>query len=402
MAGRKVLKISVAALAVAVCLVLLWPAAGGAYASRKQRQVENAWVGSFGTLQDLLKRYPKSNTNETARRLEELVKPLGLDLTPKDREVIIHEPVSRDSESWKAVSEYLTAQLQKPEATIDPPPQEVGRFLNAHIGGLSAIEETLLNSPSPAWSFDPTSLPNRQVIPSVRVFLRLQRALLAEALVQAGTDNAAAERTLEASWKLNNWLRETPDLVCQLIALAIARTQVGALRKVEVDDSVWRSRLAEHDFKRSVFDTQLLDLWPRPDRSRQLEEIEYRSERSALKRLKSRFEEPYGNIVWSEALEKMRLAYLRIKASPVMGKDLWDEVHGPRKNASDIIVSIQMPNMVDCFKRVDRLVIESELTDKILEARQLRRENNLRWPPSIFRHRSHAVSRRPVDLRRFA
>src|SRR5215470_8690069 len=121
MAGRKVLKISVAALAVAVCLVLLWPAAGGAYASRRQRQVENAWVGSFGTLQDLLKRYPKSNTNETARRLEELVKPLGLDLTPKDREVIIHEPVSRDSESWKAVSEYLTAQLQKPEATIDPP-----------------------------------------------------------------------------------------------------------------------------------------------------------------------------------------------------------------------------------------------------------------------------------------
>jgi hypothetical protein len=42
-----------------------------------------------------------------------------------------------------------------------------------------------------------------------------------------------------------------------------------------------------------------------------------------------------------------------------------------------------MPNMVDCFKRVDRLVIETELTDKVLQARQLRHQNNLKWPPSV-------------------
>jgi hypothetical protein len=371
------------ALAVGVCLVLLWPVVCGRYAIYKQKQVEKDWVQSFGTLQHLLDRYPKTETNETAHRLEELVKPLGLDLTPRDPEVIFHEPVSRDSESRKAVREYLTSQLQKPEAAIDPPPPGVLTFLTAHAGDLSAVEEALVTLPPPAWTFDSASLPRSQAIPSVLALNWLQRALLTEALTHAGTDNAAAARALDASWKLNQWLRETPDLMCQLIALAVARMQVGTLRKVEVDEKIWRPRMTEHDFKRSVFDTQLLVLWPSAARYRRLEEIENRSEKSALKRLKNRFEEPYARIVWLDATEKMRPAYLRIKEAPVMGKDLWDETHGPEKNASDIMVAIQMPNMVDCFKRADRLVIESELTDKILQARQLRRESSLKWPASV-------------------
>jgi hypothetical protein len=395
MAGRKALKIAVVAVVVGVCLVLLWLVAAPAYASRRQRQVEKDWVQSFGTLQHLLARYPKTDTNETAHRLEELVKPLGLDLTPRDPEESIRG-ASRESSSadreWPALSPYLSSQLEKAEAAIDAPPVDVERFLTSHANDLRVLEEELLRSEPPRWNFDPAfrwrfepvSLSKRQPIPSFLAMLKLQRVFLAKALVECRAVNSdAAGRALDASWKLNQWMRETPDLMCQLIALAIARMQIGTLRKVEVDASVWRPRLTEHDYKQSAFDTQLRDLWPSPDRYRELEEIKSRSEKSALKRLENRFEEPYANIVWSDATEKMRLAYLRIKASPVMGKDLWDETYGPEKNASDILVAIQMPNMVDCFKRVDRLVIESELTDKVLQARQLRHENNLKWPPFV-------------------
>jgi hypothetical protein len=383
----KAWRIVVVALTLGVCLVLLWPALGGAYASHKQRQVENAWVGSFGSLQDLLKKYPKSTTNDTAHRLEELVKPLGLDLTPKDPEAVTNE-ITRGSSSadkeWPVLSPYLSSQLEKPDAAIDALPADLDRFLTAHAGDLRAVEAELLRSEPPHWNFDPASRSWHQPRPSVLVMIRLQKALLTEALVESRAANSdAAGRTLDASWKLNQWLRETPDVMCQLIALAVARLQIGTLRKVEVDARVWRPRLTEYDYKRSVFDAQLRDLWPSTDRYREFEDAESRSEKSALRRLENKFEKPYANIVWSGETEKMRTAYLRIKASPVMGKDLWDETKGPEKNVSDILVAIQMPNMVDCFKRVDRLVIETELTDKVLEARELRRGNDLKWPTSV-------------------
>jgi hypothetical protein len=382
-------RLALVGVAVAAVLALLWLVGGNAYARQRERQVEAEWIRCFGTLQQLVDRYAKTTTNDTARRLETLVKPLGLDLTPKDSEEMFpHEPfnsspASQDNESWQAVLDYLTFQLQKPEAAIDPAPQTVSGFLTAHAADLSAVQEALLTLPPPAWSFDPASLPNHQSVPDSHALVRLQRVLLVETLVQSGSDKTAAARTLEASWRLNQRLREIPELKCQLIALAVARMEVGALRKVEVDENVWRARLTEHDFKQSVFDTQLLDLWPSAARYRQLEEIEDRSEKSAFKRLKNKLEKPYADIVWSDASEKMGSAYLRVKEAPVMDRRLWDAGVQPEKNASDILVSIAMPNLMDSFRRVDRLVIESELTDKILQARSLRRENNLRWPAAV-------------------
>ena len=55
------------------------------------------------------------------------------------------------------------------------------------------------------------------------------------------------------------------------------RLQVGALRKANVDANLWQIRIGEHYFKRSILDTQLLDLWPNPEMYRELEKIELRS-----------------------------------------------------------------------------------------------------------------------------
>jgi hypothetical protein len=128
---------------------------------------------------------------------------------------------------------------------------------------------------------------------------------------------------------LNQALSEMPQLTSQLIAVAVARMQVGALRKMEVDASLWRARLAEHDFKRSVLDTELLALWPDPKRYRRLEEIDSRSKKNVWMRMQALFLRPWQDIVWSEVAEKMRLAYLRIQDAP-----LSDEKLSERKGAA--------------------------------------------------------------------
>jgi hypothetical protein len=379
-------KLALVGLGMTGVAALVWLVGGSAYARYREKQVEAEWVRSFGTRQQLLDRYPKTTTNGSTQLLERLAKQLELDLTPKTADSITADASASRSarERRELMSRYLKSQLEKSEATIDPPPPEVRDFLADHAKDVSAIVDTLTKAEPLRWNFDPGSLRGRQPIPDVYGLIGLQRLLLADALVTSATRNStAASRMLDASWKLNQPLREIPDVMCQLIALAIARLQVGALRKVEVDATVWRPRLAEYDFKRSILDTQLLVIWPSAARHRELLEIDSRRAKPLLERLRSTFEEPNGDIVWSQVLEKMRLSYLHVKDSPLLDKEIWGTENGSNRNAADAIFSIQMPNLLDSFRRVDRLVIESELTDKILQARSLRRENNLRWPAAV-------------------
>lgn len=386
----KVSRFASVGLAITALLALLWIIGGNAYARYRERQVERAWVQSFGPLQKLLDRYPTTTRNETARRLERLAEPLGLDLAPKTEEMssadarAVSRPDQKESEEeWQAVSRYLTSQLEKPEAGVDRPPKEVERFFAAHGSDLRALATELATSPAPRWDFDPSILPSHQPIPSLRALIRLQRALLAGGLIDpAGKNLGAPGQTLEASWRLNQALSEMSQLTSQLIAVAVARMQVGALRKMEVDASLWRAWLAEHDFKRSVLDTELLALWPDPKRYRRLEEIDSRSKKNVGMRMQALFLHPWQDIVWAEVTEKMRLAFLRIKDAP-----LSDERIPERKgaaSAAEILLSIQMPNLLESFRRVDRLVLDAELTGKILQARQLRLQNGSEeWPAAV-------------------
>jgi hypothetical protein len=378
-------------IAVGGMLALLWLVGGNAYARYRKKLVERAWVQSFGPLQKLLDRCPKTTTNETARRLEKLAEPLGLDLAPttdgvppRDTRAVPKPGQKESEEEWQAVSRYLTSQLEKPEAGVDRPPKEVEEFFAAHGRDLRALATELAALPAPRWDFDPSIFPSHQPIPSLRALILLQRALLAGALVDpTGKNLGPPGQTLEASWRLNQALSEMPQMTSQLIAIAIARMQMGALRKMEVDASLWRARLAEHDFKRSVLDTGLLAQWPDQERSRQLEEIYLRSEKNLGKRVQAFFLRPWQDVVWSEVSEKLRLAYLRIQDAPLSDARI-PERKGATWSAAEILLSIHMPNLLESFRRVDRLVLDAELTGKILQARQLRLQNGSEeWPAAI-------------------
>ena len=377
----KISRFAFISLAAGAFLVLLWLVGGNAYARYRERQIEHAWIQSFGPRQRILDRYPKTRTNDTARRLEKLADPLGLDLTAQTREswsdAVTTAKAGQEEaeEGWQAISRYLTSQVEKPEAAIAPAPKDVEDFFEAYGTDLSALAAELATAPAPLWGFDPSLLSSQRPIPNLIALMRLQKALLGGVLAHSGSKNlGASSQLLEASWKLNQKLRETPDIRCQVVALAIARLQVGALRKVNVDANLWQIRIGEHDFKRSILDTQLLDLWPNPEMYRELEKIELRSGKKPLKRLEALFVRPCQEIGWSEDGEKMRLAYLRIKDSPLSDQEFSEINHSLR---------MPMPNLLDTFRRADRLVLDTELTAKILQARELRLQNGGRWPAAI-------------------
>ncbi len=382
-------KLAFVGLAAGGGLLLLWLVGGNAYARYRERQVERAWVQSFGTYELLLSRYPKTTTNETARRLETLVKPLGLDLTPKTHEAITAHAVSSRSSSESevergrhAVSSYLTAELESPKSSIDLPPKEVSSFLSAHLGDLRAVEEELLTRPPPVWSHNPSIASDRQPIPDTTALISLQRTLLGKALEESARgDDSDAQRTLDASWKLNSEYRRIPDALCQIVALAAASRQVGVLRKIAADAGLWRTRVFEHDYKQSRLDAELLWSWPTAAKPREWNRLAFDGGKNVARRAWSWFLRPYSILVSSQFTEGLRKDYLEIRESSSV-RDIPDEKTTGRTPAQ-IMLSIHIPNTHSSFRRVDEFLIDAELTDKILQARQLRQQNGGKWPAAI-------------------
>src|SRR5262249_20671304 len=147
------------ALGIAVVAALAWLVGVNAYARHREKRVEADWVRSFGTLQQLLDRYPKTTTNETARRLERLGQTMGIDLTPKTIDAITQTAVASTKQTEtqvdrgrQAASRYVRAELEKPDSRIERPPAEAIDYFSAQAQNLEAVETELISSPAPTWN----------------------------------------------------------------------------------------------------------------------------------------------------------------------------------------------------------------------------------------------------------
>jgi hypothetical protein len=358
---------------------------GDAWAARREGRSEFAWTAAFGRLEDLKRKYPKIETNETAKRLEELAKALGFDLAPVVRTAGAAPRPRPPAEERTAqtTSDYISAQICRSEASIDAPPEELTRFLEEKRGTLEGIESLVIAGPPPMWSFD-ISRPERDApVPNGLGQLRLQRILLARALSAAlGGRGDAAARSLEASWNLNESLRTRPETLSLLFAMAIARLQVGILREVSVDERLWRQRLTTLDPRRSLLDAHVLDA--RLNSSRNWWRDFFRNDGHSpwYKRARDLLASPMERVVMVEYSNLMRDELSRLRGS-ALSDPLPEPPTPARGSAAQIIASIWMPYIRNSFARVDRLVVDVELTSKILEAKQLRKENGMRWPAAI-------------------
>ena len=281
----------------------------------------------------------------------------------------------------RAASEYLTGELERPDADLSPPPAAVAEFLRTHHQDLEAIEGELAAWSPPVWDFDVSRVHARRPLPDLYGLIQLERVLMARALAESRAgDASAARRTLDAAWNLNAGLRETPNAPCQIVAVATASRLVGVVRKIDVDPAVWRPRLTEHDYKRSMLDAEVLFHWPNAGKYRRSDGIEWNSE-PIPRRWWTRLRRPFSSVVWSQVIEKMRRAYVEIRDAPVAR----EVPERPRANetAADILFAISWPNLYSTFLRVDEFALDAELTDKILQARQLRALNGGKWPAAI-------------------
>jgi len=221
------------------------------YREYKQVQVNAVWKEATGQTPDevyesILRGFPRGTENNTTMEIRAIGERLG----------IFQEAVKKQTPpiGWGVhdVPPYLKEQLESETDDIAELPQDVKTYLRDHAEDLSKLENLVLRTDAPTWENN-FGLLAAAPVPNLRSLLRLYAALALDSLHQNRLGrNRDALKGLEASWKINESLRERPDVMSQQIALAGLNMQLGVLRKIKMVPLDWEQRMAAVNLQESV------------------------------------------------------------------------------------------------------------------------------------------------------
>jgi hypothetical protein len=328
------------------------------------------WRREFGDPSKTLAAFPDQPNSDTAVRLVALCQEVGIEMARPKREQ--QQGIARESGDQgspnREIGDYVQAELGRAGGSVTAPPETIRVFLDTHQAEISKTVSFLSTSKPPAWEMK-VSLGTEAPIPNLLGHIHLQRLLVTKALnqIQLGEEKEAV-LAFRASWILNESLRDRPEVIAQLVAVSIARMQVGLARKLALDPVEWRDRLGDHDYRGSL-----------------LKAMEVGSI-CGFRNL------PIGTSRWERAsrtdflnLQRSFLVALRDSAvsdGPVGASDRIWQVNQQPLSAGQIVSLIAWPNLENAIRRVDRFILDAELTDRILEAKMLKDKLG-HWPKEI-------------------
>jgi hypothetical protein len=336
--------------------------------------------------------FPKTEASAAALELERLAAPLGIELAPRDdasrrppepsptnaNEVVpppainVEErrrPSADESAAYQRIAEavlgFLDRELTNPVEGIGAPSRELERYLGEHADAMSSIESVLLRDTDVQWEMDVTR-GWASPLPNLLGHVRLQRLMVARTLLEARRGEAeGALQTIEASWRLNQSISSRPELISQLIAVAVARLEVGALRKLDTPAYGWADRLRDGRLFSSFLAAFQNQIWFSPD------VVDLTGERGAFGR----------------ALRQMAEEFPRRDLcawTPEELQEAWSRAVGDQVPEDDPMSELGMPNLLGSFERWRRFLVDAELTALVLDARAERAASRKHaWPEKL-------------------
>ena len=232
---------------------------------------------------------------------------------------------------------------------------------------LTAIRTLLLNNESPRWATDMSwiSEGNIQTVPSYLGLINLQRLFAIDILYkQQQRKTKEVQEALEASWKLGQSFKNDPLWAGQMLNITATRVQIGVIQKLDGLPTVWQQRLLEHDYRQSMLRSLTGDLvYGRSVYKRLMSSPETALENSN-EFYSEDFAANYLALGWSEWSNSMRQNVLR-----------WDAI-ATYQSETDRFKTLSQENVCtslsrsNSFIRAGRIMLELELTQKILQIRE--------------------------------
>lgn len=329
-----------------------------------------AWRAEFGDPAAMLSAFPRAGDDARATELAEVSRGLAIEfarLGPRT-DALISNVALRNQEPFRSIGKYGDQVLASPHGAIDPPPAVVATFRETQKDRIEKVVALLADGPPPRWEMD-EALGPRAPVPNLQAILQLHRVLVAEALIRAQANDAdGAARALLACWNLGRSLRDRPEELTQLVAISLGRRHAGLARTLSVPPEEWLDRLAEHDDRASMLKALVMGA------SGSFEELPKGS--SAFERASR-----------ADFLNLERKALVRLRDSGIAELPTRKEMENPEPepealSAGAILASIVLPNRTHSWNQVDRLIVETEMTEKVLQLKKLRADLG-RWPSPV-------------------
>lgn len=351
------------------------------WAPHRQKAADRAWAESFESMEALLARYPSTPDSPAALELAALAQALGISMLPPAWPRPDGKTPAPGAEAWREETKrfqplvsFVAGQGAKTDdETLDAPPKEVAEFLSRRAGEIEAVEARILGPDPIAWAIDIRKGFDAP-IPSLAGYRHLESVLLAHALEAArvGADGLAAQRALEASWKLNLTLRERPELISQLTAMALAALHNDVLRRVPEVPVEWAGRLSSHDWRRGLL------------RSYQADALQFMiTARKGWPPLSDGRASPPADLVWKAASgvfldlslanysEKMRRMAAEVRQQDPCSIDV--EAFSRRTEEAiprwNIVARIAMPSFARSWVSAGRAALGDELTRLVVQVK---------------------------------
>ncbi len=338
-----------------------------------------------------LRQFPKTEDNQTIKQLGELAaSQLGITIAgrPEDTWTVSESQQKAYQDIREELGNYLTIQSQNATSSFSPVPPRLRDYLEKNADKITAIRNLLLNSETPRWGTDMSWITegNPFSLPSYLGSVNVQRIFAIDMLYkQEQGKTKEAQETLEASWKLDQSLKNNPFLIGQLGGIISTRTYLGVMWKLDGLSSIWQQRLLEHDHRQSMLQTFTGEFLY----GRSVYRLVTNQPATPLENFKDtlgeEFVDGYLALGWSEWSESMRKNFFRwelisvYKGKAEMYKALanenvctwnfnnWQSTRDPVYGAE----LEQRYQLSGVWERAGRLMVELELTQKILQIKEM-------------------------------
>jgi hypothetical protein len=313
----------------------------------------NQWPENLGALSDVPNRYAESENNAAANALMKLTMPLGISVTPLEKQTSVRDGYD---DVKKSISDYVSAQLERASDQSAPPPAAVEAFFAAHQTQIDQVRDHIANAGPIRWQMHFHAGADAP-LPNLLGHMSLARLFTARALAKAANHDASAWDDLHVIWQLDNELWNRPELISQLIALAGSRMVNAAAVKMPLPEPAWLSELQSRDYRRDFARTFQAEAssWT----------IMFKNDLHK-KTVKTLVTYPYVDACLADGVEQMRRETVRMASMSNC-----DLANVPPLSISqwNTISRIAFPNLTAAWQRVYRFQAEREATQKALALR---------------------------------
>jgi len=192
-------------------LPLLWYEGWSVAANMIEQRTDRDWTTRLGNRIPITQRFPTQAANDASRRLDRSSSALaGQDIPGR-------------------LTTYLSGELGRGDDGIEEAPAEIEHFMTAHRFDIDDLEGQMASGQSPQWEVDLTKASNL----NLHRYYSLQKVVLVDALQSARrNDFEGARKRLDIARRITFSLRDRPEAVAIVSAIAATENQLGVERKI--------------------------------------------------------------------------------------------------------------------------------------------------------------------------